>query len=880
MADHLPRFELYEQLRNEPQFQTALLNLYADVTEFSCLAYRFLQRRSGLRLVQSFHRSFKDDVAGIKRIETEVYESKLEAQKLNRTRAIQWLRSPNIFETHERNLASTVDGTCEWIVAHPMFKSWAAKHEGIQKISSMIIHGHPGCGKSLLASFIYEWFRIEPDNKTSAAAANDSSCSDIRSLPILFSFSSSEASRQRIDSMTRSLLSQLLECDTSGVALPLILRLMEKSSVTNHDLVTSLVQLVTETPQQVIVIVDGVDECSDSQKDFTCHVSRLFTSSAPLKMVFLGHTHYFTHLFRTWPDVLILAVEPDLTRGDIARVVDAQVNERLNYYDSSTRRVVIRALNMKSDGMFLWVRLMLDYFVDATCQADLDHHLRELPEGLEQTYDILLTRLYNRLSKNRRRLVHWLFSIVTTCCRPLDYKELQTAYALHAETESGTCEDNLDKVLLRLPPEELVHLCGGLLVFTNQRFQIVHTSAKDFLREDSYCETIGLEQGIHVLKVNPVEAHHMLSIICTKLFDMDSSLENLAQDHTIENKRDFLGSLGHYALFYASHHIKHSGIESSQLEMRYRGLLDSPSYLAALERIAYGASIDDGFQYCQANDDIIQTLRFELENKETMGQKQETNSDNRDRYGQEGIHAVAHIKSDSSLACDTGTPEMGITGHTKKSLTPHNRTSSGFHSVALGPTSRSRDAGTGRTGGSRATIATEDNSIGSADQRDHHRHRQDFQILTNFHMGLSPPLLRQFLLFHKFRSPMETFWTSLRSSARSMTTVVLLATTWYCWKMNKHEEALELGKLCSEKLGDKDSFLHFLLDILMGQLYYCRDEYVSAIEVWERVRQEISKNGSRGIELNLKQLLRYFMLFMSSAEICSPLRKGFYFINI
>lgn len=46
MKDNLPRLEIYEKLSYDIALQTALLNVYTDIVEYSLQIFRFIRRRS------------------------------------------------------------------------------------------------------------------------------------------------------------------------------------------------------------------------------------------------------------------------------------------------------------------------------------------------------------------------------------------------------------------------------------------------------------------------------------------------------------------------------------------------------------------------------------------------------------------------------------------------------------------------------------------------------------------------------------------------------------------------------------------------------------------------------------------------------------------
>jgi hypothetical protein len=43
-SEYLPRLEIYERLQSDPILQTALLNVFTDIVEFSVKAYHYFGR--------------------------------------------------------------------------------------------------------------------------------------------------------------------------------------------------------------------------------------------------------------------------------------------------------------------------------------------------------------------------------------------------------------------------------------------------------------------------------------------------------------------------------------------------------------------------------------------------------------------------------------------------------------------------------------------------------------------------------------------------------------------------------------------------------------------------------------------------------------------
>src|SRR5205807_7312246 len=54
------------------------------------------------------------------------------------------------YEEHRRRVREPVEGTCSWVTEHPKYKDWLAK----EKSGLLWLSADPGCGKSVIASFL------------------------------------------------------------------------------------------------------------------------------------------------------------------------------------------------------------------------------------------------------------------------------------------------------------------------------------------------------------------------------------------------------------------------------------------------------------------------------------------------------------------------------------------------------------------------------------------------------------------------------------------------------------------------------------------------------------------------------------------------------
>ncbi|KAH8762769.1 hypothetical protein F5882DRAFT_415593 [Hyaloscypha sp. PMI_1271] len=65
ISENHPRFEVYGKLPPNPILQTALLNIFTDIVEFSVRAFRFFRRSAPVRMSRLLVRPFKEEFGDI-----------------------------------------------------------------------------------------------------------------------------------------------------------------------------------------------------------------------------------------------------------------------------------------------------------------------------------------------------------------------------------------------------------------------------------------------------------------------------------------------------------------------------------------------------------------------------------------------------------------------------------------------------------------------------------------------------------------------------------------------------------------------------------------------------------------------------------------------
>jgi energy-coupling factor transporter ATP-binding protein EcfA2 len=292
-----------------------------------------------------------------------------------RTQCAQWLCAPNMSNCFQTQLKLRTQDTCVWIQHHPMFLAWKNSHANTSKKRLLAVIGTHGCGKSVLAAVVTATLRED------GASA------------FYFSFSSSDPQRQTSDSMIRSLLLQCLNADKSGLVVSALQTLMaDGDPQSTAGKLNTLKQVLAVHERPHFAIIDGLDESSELMELATIFWD-LLGANAQLKFLVLGRTQVFDQMSNSDPSPFqYLRMNSSLTQPDI----DAYLVERLDKITlvktGSLRDEAFRTLQQNSSSMFLWVHLMANDLQKAGSKHDLRRRLQNVPQSLQETYDLTFGR--------------------------------------------------------------------------------------------------------------------------------------------------------------------------------------------------------------------------------------------------------------------------------------------------------------------------------------------------------------------------------------------------------------------------------------------------------------------------------------------------------
>ncbi|EHK48685.1 hypothetical protein TRIATDRAFT_53227, partial [Trichoderma atroviride IMI 206040] len=518
IAESLPRMDmLNEAFRKNIQFQETLAVFYSDILNFHRHAYLFVRRSSWkiffLTSWGRFQRRFDTILADMKAHEELIDKTAnavniLEASKMRESLRDQrnenlndvakqedevsarqyqaivgWLQ---IDDTDQQIIFDSIaseaeknEGTCNWILKQPILVSWMRTQS---ETPFVWLQGHPGAGKSVLATQIDAFLR-----------------SSHQSLVVRHFCTYSYGSSIQFDQILRSLLIQLIRPNSdliSYVYEEFVLAKQAASIKSLSQLIRTICEAISPIPSKkkyVHIILDGLDECDiEKQGRITNLLETLVSLGSPANsgvvkiLISSRPTSFLLKRFRKRSTVS-LADE----KGRIGEAIENYAYQKLSLLDNRFSDLGIRDADIK----------------------DLSHRVSLKSDG---SYERILSQMIARLDTRSLGRIKSLLGWVAFARRPLTQVECRSAMAFG----QGVIETPM------MPPQYIFEMCMPLIQENKDgTFSFIHVSVKDHLKSPE--STIGL------IEADARCEHGVASITCLlagfRVFDTayDSNDRNL-----------------------------------------------------------------------------------------------------------------------------------------------------------------------------------------------------------------------------------------------------------------------------------------------------------------------------------------------------------------
>lgn len=439
-------------------------------------------------------------------------------------------------------------GSCGWLTSKTEFEEWRVSWS--KSPSILWLSGNPTSGKSILSGHVINHLKAENLN-----------CS-------YFFFKQGIATKSSVGDCLRSLAFQMALCHVE-VRRRLLSLEADGMTIEKNDDRSIWRKLFSEavfkaTFQPHYWVIDALDECNQLQSFFSM-VSSL-DGHIPLRIFLTSRkTQEIERAFgQLGKDVAHLEILISDTLDDIRLFIAARMNQ-LPVEGSESRANLTNKILAKSNGSFLWVRLVLQELEHTWSEEGVEEVLNEIPADMNLLYMRTLEKMskVNRTAKLAKAILTW----IVCAARSLTLSEMQCALKL----DINETVHNLER--------SITSICGQL-VFVDQRsrVQMIHQTARDFLLRDD------LDSEFAVRKA---EGHTRLSIKCLELLSGNhiKAPRSHKQKLGFQSGLDIDSALVDYACtFFSDHLYKTSSLQSEPWDALYDFL--SCNVLSWIERLA------------------------------------------------------------------------------------------------------------------------------------------------------------------------------------------------------------------------------------------------------------------------------------------------------
>lgn len=495
-----------------------------------------------------------------------------------------WLEITNPSTSHNNAWKLHVKQTNLWAIQSPEWQQWTAG-----SVRFLWIHGIPGAGKTILASFL-----IEEATRITSQSQRGSSTDKLPTVCVYY-YCSFQRNQDESIPFLRWLLGQLFrraKCVTKEVEQ--IFQLQLQPTITQ---LLEALQSILELFSAVYVVIDAVDESlprldllrvlRDLATDFRFEPIRLLTTSREyydIETCFadistglpMNNSHVQEDIrlhvqavlasdkkFQTWPKSLILEVEDGLVRG--ARGMSVLF---YNIGTSDCRLTHIR---------FRWAVCQIDILHRLKSFATVRRTLSNLPKTLDETY----IRIFELIDEDDRAYVKRALALIigNNLARPVRLTStLLLKAVLHPDkagttpdnNKSGTTDESHDENLCLYTVASLRNSCGCLVSFSSnggiEYAALAHYTVQEFLFSDRipqqtvtttfpmhYSDIIQLlssmvhevvisRQGLPLFGSNDADADH----------PQDTTLHNSEEDRSEQRRQTYRHSLFCYCILLTS----------------------------------------------------------------------------------------------------------------------------------------------------------------------------------------------------------------------------------------------------------------------------------------------------------------------------------------
>ncbi|KAK2005460.1 ankyrin [Colletotrichum eremochloae] len=372
-------------------------------------------------------------------------------------------------------LPRPMQGTCQWILGHPIFTSWCQDVES----SLLWLTGHPGCGKTTLASFLAQHLK-------------DSHPYDMTSEVWIYFCDDKIQKQKNAKNVLLGLIHQIIHHHRNLVRH--VRKVFERQGPTLIQSFAALwetfLQIVEHSKSSLTyIIIDALDECDretcqlllQSISELGQHSLNPTNGGKRIKFLLtsrptLSEPH--TILRQVQKQQIFIGENQEGYSQDLQTFVAKRVEEisKRRKCSAETEEYLLQTLLSKADQTFLWIHVVLASLENSplVSMKDFQNVLSKIPPDLQATY----LSFINSIPLDHRSTALRLLKLLVACSRPLKLDEINTAFTINA-THRDVKSVNCDRQTAMSHTTQSI--LGPLVRVSPSEVSLVHQSVKDFL---------------------------------------------------------------------------------------------------------------------------------------------------------------------------------------------------------------------------------------------------------------------------------------------------------------------------------------------------------------------------------------------------------------